>query len=308
MWERLAQRLRREERGSVLVVVAIALTAIFGLAALSTDVGRLYVMRQRLSAVADAAALAGGERLPADPTGAVNNAIAYLQKNNIDPARATIALTESNHKISVTIDDAVPMTFARIVGHSQEPVSSSATAWATPISGVYGAVPLGVARADWVYGQLVYLKMDASTGTVSPGNYQALALGRTGASTYESNLANGYPGWIRMGNWIDTQTGNMATPTVRGVNTRISQDPYSTYTTVKRQSPRLVKVPILADYNVNGSGQVNVVGFAMFFLEQGIDEGNEKGQIVGRFVKMMTEGEANGSAPDYGLYAVKLTQ
>lgn len=302
------RRNREGERGSVVVVIAAAMVAIAGLAALGTDVGRLFVERQRLSSAADAASLAGVTRLPADPGGAVSVVNTYLTRNGVDPALATVQVSADQKEISVALTRQVEMTFARVIGLRRSPVASGAAARIAPISGIFGAAPLGVPRADWNFGDRVRLKMDATTGPIAPGNYQALALGRTGASSYEANLMNGYQNWIRADEWVDTETGNMAGPTVRAVQYRINQDLYSTWETVNRLSPRLVKVPILENYEVNGRGQVHVIGFAMFFLEQAFDNGANRGEIVGRFMRMVSEGEANGAAPDLGLYAIKLVR
>lgn len=300
-------RLRRQ-RGSVLVVVAAALVAILGLAALGTDVGRLYIERQRLVNAADAAALAAAQRLPNDPQGAVTNARTYLQRNGVNPDTAQITLTDSNHQITVNLPGQVGMTFARVIGIDSADVEGGAAARVANLSGTVGAVPLGVPQANWQVGQQVILKLDADSGTIAPGNYMALALGKTGSSSYEANLRNGYQGWLRVNDWIATETGNMATPTVRAINYRISQDPYSTWETVRRQSARLVVVPVLRDYNVNGRGEVLIVGFAMFFIEKAEDKGSNKGEITGRFVRMVTEGEYSGTAPDFGVYVTKLVR
>ncbi|HYG58542.1 MAG TPA: Tad domain-containing protein [Symbiobacteriaceae bacterium] len=299
---------KREEKGSVAVIVAMGLTAMLGLAALGTDVGRMYLERQRLHSVVDAAVLAGAQHLPSNPTAAVAEAREYLQKNQYDPNRAVITLSDDQHSMNIAVDGNVTMTFARVVGFDEVDVRAEAGAYTANLSGAYGAVPLGVPRADWQIGQQVTLKLDADSGTIAPGNYMALALGRSGSSAYENNLANGYQGWLRMGQWIETETGNMATPTVRGIGTRILQDPTSTYLTATRQSPRLVVVPILQDYNVNGRGEVLIVGFAMFFVEGVEDHGNDKGEITGRFVRMIAEGEHSATAPDFGVHVTKLVR
>ncbi|MGE5672772.1 MAG: hypothetical protein ACM3XM_02655, partial [Mycobacterium leprae] len=79
------------------------------------------------------------------------------------------------------------------------------------------------------------------------------------------------------------------------------------YDTVRRNSPRLVQVPILESSQVNGRGEVHVIGFGVFFLEQGIDQGNDKGEVIGRFVRLNLQGEGSNTAPDLGAYTVKLT-
>ncbi len=303
---RLWARLTSEQDGTIVIVVALMMTAILGLAALGTDVGRLFVERQRLSVVADAAALSGAQHLPDNKDKALETARSILVKNNIDLARARISVAEDKRSLNVDVERTVPLTFARLIGPDSEVVLGAATGETQNLSGYYGAAPLGVPRADWKIGDQVYLKLDADAGSISPGNYQALALGKSGASMYEQNLMTGYKDWIRIDQWVDTEPGNMAGPTIRAVNYRIDQDPYSTYTSYNRQSPRLVVVPILEDFNVNGKGQVHVVGFGMFFLEDTFESGNNRGQIVGRFVKMVAEGEGSLAAPDFGLRTTKL--
>src|SRR5437899_7981806 len=68
---RLVRRLSRARsgcsvsgRGSVLVLTAAAMVPLLGMVSLSVDVGRLMSTRRQLQNAADAAALAGAQRLP----------------------------------------------------------------------------------------------------------------------------------------------------------------------------------------------------------------------------------------------------
>lgn len=302
LWNKAA-----DQSGSVVATVAILMTALLGVAALVVDMGQVYVAKQRLTAIADAAALSGAQVLPEDPDAAVAIAQDYLQKNGVDLAGTTVAPATDRHHLSVNANRSVEMTLAKIIGIRQVDVATSATAWIASISGVLGAEPLGVPYSSWSLGDEVYLKMAPSTDLAGPGNYDALALGRSGAAVYENNMMYGYQDWLRVDQWVSTEPGNMAGPTVRAVNYRISQDPYATYDTVRRNSPRLVQVPILESSQVNGRGEVHVIGFGVFFLEQGIDQGNDKGEVIGRFVRLNLQGEGSNTAPDLGAYTVKLT-
>jgi hypothetical protein len=60
----LRLRSLRNERGGVLVMVAVMLPVLLGFAALVIDVGHAYQLRRHLQASADAAALAGAQELP----------------------------------------------------------------------------------------------------------------------------------------------------------------------------------------------------------------------------------------------------
>ena len=59
----LARRLAGDERGFVVVYVAIALPVLFGVTALSIDYGYVLYVQHRLQATTDQAALAGAQGL-----------------------------------------------------------------------------------------------------------------------------------------------------------------------------------------------------------------------------------------------------
>jgi hypothetical protein len=72
---------RTGERGSVAVLLALALTALLGFAALVVDVGLSWAVRAEAQTAADAAALAGAARLADGPAGAVTAVRQYLDAN-----------------------------------------------------------------------------------------------------------------------------------------------------------------------------------------------------------------------------------
>jgi len=304
----LRRRLAADQRGSVVALVAVSMVVLLGFVALGVDAGLLYLERQRLNNVADVAALAAVQLLPHDPERAEAVAWEYLEKNGIPAGQGSVHVDTEQNRVAVSAESDVDLMFAWVIGHPRATVAGGGAAMVAPLSGVQGAVPLGVAQADWKLGEQVVLKLSANDGTVAPGNYQALALGRRGSSAYEQNLMYGYPEWIRVGDWIETEPGNMASPSVRAGRYRIGLDPLATFETVKPGSPRLLLVPILKDFTVNGRGEVQVVGFAMFFLEKVEEKGPDKGEITGRFLRMMAEGEIDSSAPYFGVTRAKLVQ
>ncbi|MDO3378431.1 TadG family pilus assembly protein [Geoalkalibacter halelectricus] len=75
-----ATRTMRQERGAVLVMVAVLMTVFIGITALAIDLGHLHVVRNELQNAADAGALAGAANLINYSTGAIRadaNQIAY---------------------------------------------------------------------------------------------------------------------------------------------------------------------------------------------------------------------------------------
>ena len=61
---------RKSESGQAIVLMTLALVVIMGMAAFVIDVGNWYHTKRRLQGTADAAALAGAQRLPNSPSGA----------------------------------------------------------------------------------------------------------------------------------------------------------------------------------------------------------------------------------------------
>src|ERR1700691_6230844 len=57
------RRLRQDENGAVIVIVAIMIAGLIGLGALAIDVGNLAYTQRRLQATADMAALAGAAEI-----------------------------------------------------------------------------------------------------------------------------------------------------------------------------------------------------------------------------------------------------
>ena len=56
---RVWRRASKAEKGSVLPLVALALTVVLGVAGLAMDIGQMYLTKQKAQAAADAAAEAG---------------------------------------------------------------------------------------------------------------------------------------------------------------------------------------------------------------------------------------------------------
>lgn len=295
-------RRRQDERGSVAVLVAAGLTALVGLAALLVDAGRLYVTRSRLSAVADAAALAGAPLLPDDPDGAVQTAARYLEANGVAPAAAAIEADPARSRLRVSLRADEPLYLAPVLGHFRVSVPAEAVAARQVLAGTRGAVPLGVPEGTYAYGELVTLKGDSGEGRVSPGNFRALAFEGRGANRYEQHLREGFRGWLRVGDAVETEPGVMTGPTRRAVEARIQADPDATFRTVRAGSPRLVTVPIVRGFP-NGRGEVTVVAFGVFFLED-----VDGGRVTGRFLRFLTTGEGSDGAPDYGAYVIRLVR
>jgi hypothetical protein len=294
----------REQKGSVAVLTALSMAVLLGFAAVVVDLGVLYLNRSQLINTVDAAALAGVQELPGQSEAALASASSYAQQNAKQGDTIATALGNGNTELTVSVSRNVNLFFARIFNRNSQTVSATAVAAIRPISSIGGAVPFGVVRQDFDYGVTYTLKEGGGDGY--SGNYGGLGLGGTGANTYRYNIKYGYDGKLHVGQWVSTEPGNMSGPTDTGVSYRINQDPGATFETVAKDSPRIVMIPVLDSLMVEGRSDVQIVGFAAFFLE-GTGGSGQDNYVSGKFMQLVAAGDITSSpSADYGLYGATL--
>ncbi|MDA8337077.1 MAG: pilus assembly protein TadG-related protein [Peptococcaceae bacterium] len=116
------------ESGQAVVIVALLMVVVFGLAAVGVDIGAEVARGVKLQGAADAAALAGVTALAqnGDVTAAVD---AYLQANGIPlSAVASINNDPDNQTVTVALAEPNPFYFAPVLGFTTVTVKRSATA------------------------------------------------------------------------------------------------------------------------------------------------------------------------------------
>ncbi len=155
--------MKSRNKGQVLVLVALALIALLGLAALGIDVGYMYSVRHELQRCADAGALAGASNFiepgnewssnPSDPVMVEAEARArdyasrdYVLTSRLITASNDIAVTfPSQDRIRVTTQKTVPLFFARVFGRDNQVISATAVAEASVAdTGVTCLKPWGI--------------------------------------------------------------------------------------------------------------------------------------------------------------------
>lgn len=135
-----------------------------------------------------------------------------------------------------------------------------------------------------VYGSVYTFKYAGGSG--SDGNYSCLALGGSGANTYENNLTYGFNGTVIAGGWIQTEPGNISGPTTDGVNYRMNGHTghtYATYSGVCPNCPRVVTIPVLDLDSVNGKTTLQVKKLANFYLT-GVGGSGAQCYVTGNFL------------------------
>lgn len=98
----LFQRVRRDQRGSALIIAAFGMTAFLGFAAICVDISYLYQVRRALQGSADAAALAGATELTSGATQAVTAANTYSAGSGGDNTISNVSVTASPQTVSCT--------------------------------------------------------------------------------------------------------------------------------------------------------------------------------------------------------------
>jgi len=293
-----------DNKGNAAILLCLVVTALFGFTAFAVDIGLVYVEKTKLTQAMDAAALAGVLELPNDETLAKTVAAEYLQRNAVSPEGITITTSLDKRSIQIEGIKNIKHLFAPIIGIKSSNIKGLAQAVIGPAKSVTGGIrPFAVQIFDFAYGDLVTLKEDAGDG--STGNYGAIALGGRGSSIFKINALYGYAGTLSVGDYIDTEPGNMA-GAANAIKNYINAE-VSTYDNFPRDSIRVWTIPLVDTFQVNGRGEIKVVGFAAFYLEQ-IQGQSGQIEIQGRFVRFVANAEVDLNLTDTGLYGAKLSK
>ena len=198
---------RKNERGITIVLVAISLLSLLGMAALAIDVSTLYMAHGEAQRAADAAALAGARMfatsgytsasstltasdicqtsaVPGAAAAANRQAEAVAAQNLIAGQAAVVQsitcnLTAANPQISVTIQrTALPTFFGRIWGGSANSVTATAMAEAYNPSGsaapvqVQAVKPWLIPNCDPTNGGAGDCALERALWTTPPGRFR----------------------------------------------------------------------------------------------------------------------------------------
>lgn len=291
-----------DDKGNVSIIFCLVITGLLGFTAYVADIGMVYAEKIKLSNALDSAALAAVLELPNNDAKAVAVAQDYLQKNGVDSSDTSITISDDHKSIKIDGDKNVRHLFAPIMGINSSNVNSKATAVVGPAKSISSGIrPFAVQVYDFSFGTEVTLKEDAGSGY--SGNYGTVALGGRGSSVFESNSLYGYSGTITVGDYIDTETGNMA-GAANSIKNYINGE-NSAFDKFPRDSIRLWTLPLVDTFQVNGRGQIQVVGFGEFYVES-VSQKSGKIEVMGRFVKYVTNAQIDMALDDTGTYGAKL--
>jgi hypothetical protein len=303
---RLGKKLLREQQGSTIVLMGLSLTLLLTVVGLVVDGGSMYAAKSHLQKAANAAVLSGAQELTSNQA-TVKNIIDDILVHHKEKASLVGTDIQMKSTVRVHLREQVPLGFSRLFGKESVSVDVEAAAQILPLASASGAAPLGIDESiPLEYNKPYKLKVDSSG--VDTGYFGILALGGPGATTYESNLKYGYQNEIKIGDIIDTQTGNIAGKTRDGVQLRIDSDPYPPGDYSHRDSPRVILIPVYRPYDQtsNQLKQIKVTGFAYFYITEPMSSNDTS--ITGMFIERTATGYAGPGTVDKGAYAIRLVE
>src|SRR5207248_2864598 len=145
-------RLRRND-GQAMVMTVIFLTALIACVAFSLDVGSWYREQRAAQGTADAAALAGAQKLPLKPAEAISDAQTYADINGsgVDPGGITLRDDQAENQMDtvvVKVSRTSPGFFSKLFGIDSATVHATAAARAGVPIAVWGAAPIVVNKLN----------------------------------------------------------------------------------------------------------------------------------------------------------------
>jgi len=302
---------RTNERGQAVVLMVISLAVLTGMAALVLDVGIWMRTDRRLQATADAAALAGAQKLPTDVAGAKALAQTYANQNGGDVLGANISVTTtytSNDTISVRAAKTQSGIFSKILGINSANIKADAKARVDSPQQAQYVAPMVVycghsliqncdgshTPTFGVQTTMDYDKMGA------PGAFGMLNLdggnGTPGASEEGNWILHGYDKYLPLGMYRSDPGAKFSSQNVNGaLDARVGS---------------VLLFPVFK--TLSGTGQnaeYDIIGWIGFYLTKETTHGNDA-TLEGYFTQYIAQGilaQSGSGAPNtFGVRSVQL--
>lgn len=294
----------RNERGQATVLTVVFLGVLLGMAALAIDVGTWYKQKRDMQAVADAAALAGAQALPEDPSGATSLAIQYASTNGLTLSPSDITFSDEitpHDTINVHASSTANGVFAKAFGIDTLSVGAAASARSDNVDQARYVAPIGVDISHPLlsgsgcpcFGQSTTLDL-TKTG---PGAFRLLNIdgssGGTSPDTLASWMESGLDSFMGLG-WYSSDPGAKfnASQMQGALNARLNTELlFPVYDATRGQGANL---------------RYDVVGWVGFYLT-GYDGRGSSGLLYGRFTRVIWQGlQGTSGNADFGVRAVML--
>ena len=189
-----------DQEGQVLVLAAVGMVAICGMAGFAIDVGSWYRTHRKQQAIADASALAAAGDLPQSTSQASSDAQTYATKNGGSASSIAFSSTYlANDTVTVKAQQVAPTTFLKVLGIDSTTVKATAVARAENLSAAWGSAPFVVINTQPEIGgpgcPCYSVPTTLTLNKVGPGGFQIVDIdgsqGGSGPSTLASWILDG---------------------------------------------------------------------------------------------------------------------
>lgn len=300
----------RNESGQAILLTVFFLTVAIGAVALTIDVGVWFREQRQAQATADAAALAGAQALPTNPSQAISDAQTYAGKNGGGVVAGDITLRNDyapNDTIAVTARRTSPGFFSRLFSIDSVTVHASAAARVGVPEQVMGVAPIVVNKLHPMlsgpgcpcFKQETTLPL-SKTG--APGAFGLVNLdqdknGTVGTPVLAAWVADGFDDFLPLGGYDSDPGAKFNGDAIRAALT-------------ERLGTELL-FPVYDGLTGGGSNAVyNVIGWVAFHLDAFDLNVHGNSQILtGYFTRVIWEGIQGTTGkhlPDFGVYSVSL--
>lgn len=307
------------ESGQALVMTVVFLVALVGATALTLDFGAWYRQQRQAQATADAAALAGAQALPNNPANALALTEQYAASNGGGISAGDISFRSDympDDTVVVHATRTSPSFFAKIFSFGTVTVHATAAARAGLPSEVYGAAPIVVDKdhpdisgaACGGSGPCFHSETTIYLGKRGiPGAFGLLDFnqdsGTSGNSTLAGWIANGYAGYLPLGNY-DSDTGAKFNALVSALKAKLGS---------------VLLFPVYDGLTGQGStAPYHIIGWIGFHLDcvgqivggACVPDTGSSSYLTGYFTSVIWDGLQSSSGsqgePNYGVYSVSL--
>ncbi|MEQ6388212.1 pilus assembly protein TadG-related protein [Bacillaceae bacterium S4-13-58] len=296
----------KKEDGSALAIVALAFMLLLTIAGFVIDGSHLYMEKRSLQKIANAAALSGAQEVTGDLP-KVDAIVHKILEEHGEPNILESLKSFPDDRVEVLVKKEVPVIFSKLFGIDTVAIRAEAIASLGVMGKAEGAAPLGIDDSVPLELYREYkLKVDQTD--VNTGNFGILALGGSGAATYEDNLRFGYQEELVTGDILETQTGNVAGKTRTAVEEKLLQCPYVPGEEISRDCSRVLLIPTYEPFRIdqNQLKEVKITGFAYFLITAPMDPKDTS--ITGMFIEKAGKGSYAPDASENGAYAIRLTR
>lgn len=287
----------RAEDGQAIVLVAVAMVAVCGMAGFAIDVGGLYRQHRKQQAVADAAALAGAYNLPGNTGAATSDAQTNAASNGGSASSITYSTQYlPNDTITVQAQTTAPTAFLKLFGLSTVNVKATAVARAETLSiASGGSAPFGVVSTQPELSgpgcPCFGLQTTLTLGKVGPGGFGIIDIDGSSGGISPATLAN----WILTGCACST-----ATPTWLNSDSGVKMNSSQIESSMDSIIGKTLLFPVYDVTQGNGSGlQYHVIAFAGFQVSSYNFQGSKNDSIKGAFVKTDWTGYGTSDTSKY---------